>query len=94
MWTIVNFALQRDADYRAAFDLLAPAGFRPHRKPSEGEQDAFPAAVVAELFQDPAVITRAVFEGLHDAGLRPVGVTACHVEVARPPRAPRPLARA
>ena len=93
MWTIVRFALRRDLDYRPAFELLAGAGFRPHRTPGAADEDAFPAAVVADLFQDPAVVTRAVFEGLLEAGLRPVGVAAAHVDVGRARRAPGALAQ-
>ncbi|HEX9398786.1 MAG TPA: hypothetical protein VF912_01655 [Anaeromyxobacter sp.] len=93
MWTIVRFALRRDPDYRAGFDLLAHAGFQPHRTPGAEPEDAFPAAVVADLFQDPAVVTRAVFEALHEAGLRPVGVAAAHVDVARAHRGAAALAR-
>lgn len=92
MWTIVRFALRRDPDYRAAFELLSAAGFQPHRTPGASGGDAFPAAVVADLFQDPAVVTRAVFEGLHEAGLLPVGVTAAHVDVGRAPCVARALA--
>ena len=83
MWTIVRFALRRDLDYRPAFDLLAGAGFQPHRTPGAGGEDAFPAAVVADLFQDPAVVTRAIFEGLFEAGLGPVAVAAAHADVGR-----------
>lgn len=93
MWTIVRFALRRDGDYRAAFELLARAGFRPHRRPEAGGE-AFPAAVVADLFQDPAVVTGAVFAGLRDAGLLPVGVSACHVEVGKRSRTAGALAGA
>jgi hypothetical protein len=90
MWTIVRYALLREADYRPALDILAHAGFQLHRTPDAGGREPFPAAVVADLFQDPAVVSRAVFEGLHEAGLEPVGVSAAHVDVARrasPPRA-------
>jgi hypothetical protein len=93
MWTIVRFALRTEEDYRPAFDLLGHAGFQRHRAPGGGGGcGTFPAAVVADLFQDPAVVTRAVFVGLQDAGLGPVAVAASHVEVARAPRAPRALA--
>ncbi len=89
MWTIVRFALGRDRDYRAAFDLLRHAGFQSHRMPLGGEAEAFPAAVVADLLQDPAVVTRAVFAGLQEAGLLPVGVAAAHVDVGRAGREAR-----
>ncbi|HEX9307450.1 MAG TPA: hypothetical protein VF894_08165 [Anaeromyxobacter sp.] len=92
MWTIVRFALLRDPDYRAAFDLLAQAGFQPHRTAGADRACAFPAGVVADLFQDPAVVTRAVFEGLLEAGLRPVGVSAAHVDVTTRHRDPAELA--
>jgi hypothetical protein len=84
MWTIVRFALNREGDYRPAFEILAHAGFQLHRTPDAAEGEAFPAAVVADLLQDPAVVSRAVFGGLHEAGLCPVGVSALHVDVARP----------
>jgi hypothetical protein len=89
MWTIVRFGLLADGDYRAAFDLLAHAGFQLHRTPAEQGRGPFPAAVVADLFQDPVVVSRAVFDGLHEAGLGPVGVSAAHVDVGRasPPNA-------
>jgi hypothetical protein len=94
MWTLVRFSLRHGGDYRAAFDLLAPAGFRLYRRPEDGGAGPFPAAVVSDAFQDPAAITRAVFEGLVGAGLAPVGVSACRVGVplAEAPR--RALARA
>lgn len=94
MWTIVQFALLREGDYRAAFDLLGPAGFKLHRAPDHGEPEAFPAAVAAETFHDPAVITRAVFEELHGAGLAPVAVAACHAAAGRPGLSAPALARA
>ena len=94
MWTIVRFALRREKDYAAAFEILRHAGFLPRHRPATGEQGTFPAAVVANVLQDPAVITRAVFEGLEEAGLLPVAVAACHVNVAEPAAAPRALASA
>lgn len=93
MWTIVQFALRRDDDYDPAFEILANAGFQPHRKPERVAEDPFPAAVVGDVFHDPAVITRAVFGGLYEAGLLPVAVAACHVDVAGAAAAPRALAR-
>jgi hypothetical protein len=81
MWTIVRFGLHREGDYRPAFDILAHAGFQLHRSRDAAEGEAFPGAVVADVFQDPAVICRAVFQGLHEAGLGPVGVSAAHVDV-------------
>jgi hypothetical protein len=89
MWIIVRFELGRVRDYGAAFELLRHAGFQPHRRPSGGEAAAFPAAVVADVLQDPAVVTRAVFTGLQDAGLLPIGVTAAHVDVGRAAREAR-----
>lgn len=80
MWTVIQFAL-RSADYRTAFELLAGAGFAPHRRPAGDPGASFPAAVVQDLFQDPAVVTRAVFEALDEAGLGPVAVAAAHVDV-------------
>jgi hypothetical protein len=85
MWTVVQFSL-RSPDYRTAFALLAGAGFAPHRRPAAASDGAFPAAVVRDLFQDPAVVTRAVFEALDQAGLGPVAVSAAHVDVNRTAR--------
>jgi hypothetical protein len=82
MWTVVQFELS-SARYRTAFDLLAGAGFVPHRRPGADAGDPFSAAVVRDLFQDPAVVSRAVFEALHEAGLDPVAVSAAHVRVGR-----------
>jgi hypothetical protein len=93
MWTVVQFEI-RSRDYRTAFDLLGGAGFVPHRTPATESQEPFPAAVVRDLFQDPAVITRAVFEALDQAGLAPVAVAAAHVEVVRAARGGAPLAPA
>jgi len=86
MWTVVRFELRDTCDYRRAFDLLACAGFGAHRRPAAAGAEPLPAAVVRDLFQDPAVVTRAVFEALCEAGLRPVGVAAAHVDVARAAR--------
>jgi hypothetical protein len=90
MWTIIRFALHgEDARaYRVAFELLREAGFTPHRTPAAERRghaagEALPAAVVSDLFQDPAVVSRAVFEALQEAHLRPVAVTGCHVEMRR-----------
>lgn len=93
MWTIVRFGLRAGGDYRAAFELLAPAGFLPHQGPGESEPGPFPASLAADTSQDPAAVTRAVFEGLARAGLGPIGVAACHAGAA-PRRLARPLARA
>jgi hypothetical protein len=85
MWTVVQFEL-RSQGYRTAFDLLAGAGFAPHRRPGPGSREPFPAAVVRDLLQDPAVVTRVVFDALDAAGLEPVGVVAAHVRVGRASR--------
>jgi hypothetical protein len=77
MWTIVRFALG-DASGRAeetAFEILRGAGFR--RKPGPV---AAPAAAVADVAQEPAVVTRAVFAALHEARLRPVFVTCAPID--------------
>jgi hypothetical protein len=92
MWTIVRFELRAEDRYAEAFDLLRAAGFQPHRRPAPDTADPLPAAVVRDLFQDPAVVTRAVFVALADAGLAPVGVASAHVDVARAPRVTRALA--
>ncbi len=97
MWTVIRFALSGadPAPYRAAFDLLRRSGFQPHRRPEDaGTCDVFPASVVADLLQDPGVVSRAIFEALAGARLRPVMVAGAHVEVRararpEPPVAPR-----
>jgi hypothetical protein len=83
MWTIVRFGLRRSGDYRAAFELLAGAGFVVHRRPAPDAEEPFPAAAVRDLLQDPAVVGRAIFEALDAARLSPVGVAASHVDVGR-----------
>lgn len=86
MWTIVRFALDRGGDaYQGAFDLLARAGFERCGEllPGGVEEPVLPAAVVADVVQDPAVVSRAIFDALGAAGLRPVAVTGCR---ARSPR--------
>ena len=53
------------------------------------------ASVVADLLQDPAVVSRAIFEALAGARLRPVMVTGAHVDGAADAHAPsRPSRRA
>jgi hypothetical protein len=91
MWTVVQFEL-RSQEYRTAFELLAGAGFVPHRRPGAGSRGPFSAAVVRDLFQDPAVVTRAVFEALAAAGLAPLAVSAAHVDVGRAARGGAALA--
>ncbi len=91
MWTVVQFEL-RSPGYRTAFELLAGAGFAPHRRPGDGSPGPFPAAVVRDVFQDPAVLTRAIFEALDEAGLAPVAVMAAHVDVGREGRVGTALA--
>ena len=92
MWTIIRFALAAPGaqDHRTAFELLRRAGFQPHHLPvREGERGApghLEAAAVADLLQDPAVVSRAVFIAFSEARLRPVFVTGAHVSVS-PPRA-------
>ena len=93
MWTVVRFELRRPGDYRTAFELLAGAGFLAHRHPAPADEEPLPAAVVRDLFQDPAAVTRAVFDALHGARLSPVGVAAAHVDVTGPARRRATLAR-
>ncbi len=92
MWTIIRFAVADgdEARYRTAFEILGRCGFQPHRRPGRGvPQDPAaawshpPAAVVADLFQDPAVVVREVFCALVAAGVRPLLVTGAHVDVGR-----------
>lgn len=86
MWTVVQFRLGA-SDYRTAFALLRGAGFVPHRLPAAAVPEGpFPAAVARDLFQDPAVVTRAVFEALAEAGLAPIAVAGAHVGVGRAAR--------
>ena len=94
MWTIIRFALAAPGaqDHRTAFELLRRAGFQPHHLPaSDGQREApgpgpLVAAAVADLLQDPAVVSRAVFVAFSEARLRPLFVTGAHVSVS-PPRA-------
>jgi hypothetical protein len=94
MWTVVQFALLRERDYRVAFDVLASCGFRAHRMPSRGDVRAYPAAVVADLAGDTASITRAAFERLAIAGLCPVAVMASSADVGCAANSPHALAQA
>jgi len=91
MWTVIRFTLSDTSGYPTAFEILRHAGFRAHRAPdSPGACGVFPAAVVAEVLQDPAVVTRAVFQAFAEARLRPVAVSGCEVAAPQPLR---PLAR-
>jgi len=94
MWTVIRFALSsaEPARYRAAFELLRRSGFQPHRRPGDTEGEVLPASVVADLLQDPAVVSRAIFEALAGAHLRPVMVTGAHVEVRARAHPPLPVA--
>ncbi len=85
VWTVVRFSLCGDARaYRDALEILSSAGFRGAGAAAALDLDApFPASVVGEVRTDPADATRAVFEVLREAGLRPTGVSATRV-------APRP----
>jgi hypothetical protein len=94
MWTIFRFALS-GADRRAyddAYAILQGAGFERPREPALHCASApFPAAVLAFVRHDPAIVTRSIFEVLGEARLRPVGVTG--TQVARAPEVePRPRA--
>lgn len=93
MWTVIRFSLSGAAPerYRAAFELLGRSGFQPHRRPGAANE-VLPASVVADLFQDPAVVSRAIFEALADARLGPVMVTGAHVEVRARAHPEPPLA--
>jgi hypothetical protein len=79
MWTVIRLVLHgEDARaYRTAGDLLRGAGFADPAaaEPGPGRR------VVADLLQDPAVVARAVFEALAEAGLRPVWVSGSQVDV-------------
>ncbi|WP_041448381.1 hypothetical protein [Anaeromyxobacter sp. Fw109-5] len=93
MWTVIRFALSsaEPARYRDAFELLGRSGFQPHRRPGEA-REILPASVVADVFQDPAVVSRAIFEALADARLGPVMVTGSHVDVCAHARPGPPVA--
>ncbi len=87
MWSVFRFSLSDGGDraYRDALEILRGAGFR--RAPAPGRFDGlapFPAAVVADVRRSPADVTRAIFEALHEAGLRPVAVSGCAI-AERPP---------
>jgi hypothetical protein len=96
MWTIFRFALS-GADRRAyddAYAILTSAGFVRPREPALPCASAqFPAAVLAFVRHDPAVVTRSIFDVLGEARLRPVGVTGSPLACA-PEVEPRPRARA
>jgi hypothetical protein len=88
MWTVFRFALS-GADHRAyrdAYEILERAGFVRVRDARAGEVTAvLPAAVLADVGQDPSAVTAVLFEVLSAARLRPVAVTGCPVV----PEAPR-----
>lgn len=95
MWTIFRFALS-SADRRAyddAYAILTSAGFVRPREAGEPPcaTAQFPAAVLAYVRHDPAVVTRSIFEVLGEARLRPLGVTGAPLAHA-PEVAPRPRA--
>jgi hypothetical protein len=94
MWTVVQFALLREGDYGAGFELLADCGFRRQRAPRPNDLRPYPAAVIADLSHDTAAITRAVFDRLAGAGLGPVAVMAATADVARAANSPQALAQA
>jgi hypothetical protein len=84
MWTIVRFALADGAGYDKAFEILRSAGFSAHRASDPPRAcTVLPGAVVGEALQDPSVVSRAVFEALVEARLRPVAVTGCLVPLVR-----------
>jgi hypothetical protein len=84
MWTLIRFTLAEGGGYGTAFEILRQAGFRAHQAPdSPQECSAMPAAVIADVLQDPAVISRAVFEALAEARLRPVAVAGCEIAPVR-----------
>ena len=88
MWSVFRFSLSDGGEraYRDALEILRGAGFR--RAPDAAapcETGApFPAAVVADVRRSPAEVTRIIFVALHEAGLRPVGVSGCRA-AERPP---------
>jgi hypothetical protein len=85
MWTLIRFALAEGTGYGTAFEILRQAGFRVHQVPDSPRAcSAMPAAVVADVLQDPAVVSRAVFEALAEARLRPVAVAGCEIGLGRP----------
>jgi hypothetical protein len=87
MWTIFRFALS-DADPRAyeeAYEILEGAGFSRAPDPVAGRRGVapFPAAVMADVRQDTAAVTRAIFDRLGEARLRPLAVTGCRARSRR-----------
>ena len=87
MWSVFRFSLCRGGEraYRDALEILRGAGFRQAPAPEPVDADApFPAAVVADVGGSPADVTRAIFEALQAAGLRPTAVSGCAI-VERPP---------
>ncbi len=82
MWTVFRFSLSGGGAraYRDALEILRGAGFRRAPGPERiGADGTFPGAVVADVRRDPAEITRAIFEALHEGGLHPVAVTGCAI---------------
>lgn len=80
MWTVFRFALSGadDRAYREAYDILRGAGFaRASEVAAPSDLGSFPAAVVADVTQDPSAVTRVIFAALAEARLRPLAVTGC-----------------
>lgn len=86
MHALFRIALSGGGDraYRDALEILAGAGFRRAGAGPVDPRATFPAAVLAEVWRDPADVTRAIFAVLREAGLRPVAVTGCRVAERRP----------
>lgn len=85
MWTIIRFTLSGadETRYRKAFELLRRDGFREHHgADSPRACDAFPAAALGNVQEDPSVVARAIFERLAAARLSPVMVSGAHVRPA------------
>jgi hypothetical protein len=82
MWMICRFSLCGGGEraYRDALEILRGAGFqRAGGDDALDDRAPFPAAVVADVRNEPEDITRAIFSALREAGLRPVAVSGAAI---------------
>jgi hypothetical protein len=81
MWMLFRFSLcGGERAYRDALEILRGAGFQRAGGGDVLDAEApFPAAVVADVRNEPADVTRAIFSALREAGLRPVGVSGAAI---------------
>ncbi len=88
MWTLFRFSLCGGGAraYREALEILHGAGFRRADGGEAIDADApFPAAVIADVRNEPGDVTRAIFSALREAGLRPVGVSGAAMTLPASP---------